>query len=682
MGETYWIAYHTGACDSTYSNVYITRVNANGTVLDASGLLVCTAEGDQRQTSLTPGDSRLLVLWEDDRSYDSTGYDVYGTRLALDGTVLDPDGMAMAKSDLFEEAPAACWADGEFLAIWQSSYYGTYGDINAVRMDTSGMVSDSVPAVLSTACDAQILAGSGWSGFSYLAIWDGGGDLRGARVDKRGDVLDSSSIDICSACRIQSAPDVIWGSENYLVVWEDDRNGEFDIYGARIDSGGTVLDSPNLALRVDPLADQRYPAVGFDGSNYLVVWQNMLDSTGAYYRIEGQRISTGGDPVDPQPFPISSGDKGGLPDVAFGGGKYLVVWQDNFFYDIYGSLVDTMGTLKSQFGIRTSSGVQESPAVASEGSQFLVVWVDYGNHWPNADILASRVTTSGTVLDPGGILVASTSDAELSPSVGFDGTNFVVSWNRSVSGTSEFYVGRVTPQGIVLDPDGIFISNVSTYSLTSVISGPLGFSPSDTAGQSLLLYSKYQFEPHNSPRMFGALFWGEPTPNYPPETFSLLLPSDQDTVRKPVLLDWEDALDPNPSDQITYTAFVSSSETFPTESTLVFDSLLSSDFLISPEGNGVVYWWKVRAQDRWGETVWSNQILRFCLESYGDVNGDGGVDLGDAVFLLNYLFKAGSAPSPLAVGDVNGDCNVDIGDAIYLLNYLFKAGPSPVAGCA
>ena len=64
----------------------------------------------------------------------------------------------------------------------------------------------------------------------------------------------------------------------------------------------------------------------------------------------------------------------------------------------------------------------------------------------------------------------------------------------------------------------------------------------------------------------------------------------------------------------------------------------------------------------------------------GDVNGDGVVDVGDVVYLINYLFKSGPAPSPREAGDVNTDNNVDVGDVVYLINYLFKSGPAPCAG--
>jgi len=62
----------------------------------------------------------------------------------------------------------------------------------------------------------------------------------------------------------------------------------------------------------------------------------------------------------------------------------------------------------------------------------------------------------------------------------------------------------------------------------------------------------------------------------------------------------------------------------------------------------------------------------------GDANGDGQVNVGDAVFLISYIFKGGPAPDPVCIGDANGDGNTNVGDAVYLISYIFKGGPPPV----
>jgi non-lysosomal glucosylceramidase len=63
----------------------------------------------------------------------------------------------------------------------------------------------------------------------------------------------------------------------------------------------------------------------------------------------------------------------------------------------------------------------------------------------------------------------------------------------------------------------------------------------------------------------------------------------------------------------------------------------------------------------------------------GDANSDGMIDIGDIVAVLNYLYRGGTPPCPLAAADVNRDQIVDLGDAVYLINYLFKAGLPPCA---
>lgn len=65
----------------------------------------------------------------------------------------------------------------------------------------------------------------------------------------------------------------------------------------------------------------------------------------------------------------------------------------------------------------------------------------------------------------------------------------------------------------------------------------------------------------------------------------------------------------------------------------------------------------------------------------GDATGNRFVDLSDIIYLVNYVFKGGPAPSPIVAGDVNGDCDVNLSDIIFLVNYVFKGGAMPVPGC-
>src|SRR5262249_23738050 len=61
----------------------------------------------------------------------------------------------------------------------------------------------------------------------------------------------------------------------------------------------------------------------------------------------------------------------------------------------------------------------------------------------------------------------------------------------------------------------------------------------------------------------------------------------------------------------------------------------------------------------------------------GDANGDGRIDISDAVGILTYLFLGGVEPGCLSALDANGDGNLVLTDAVYLLLYLFGSGPAP-----
>ena len=65
----------------------------------------------------------------------------------------------------------------------------------------------------------------------------------------------------------------------------------------------------------------------------------------------------------------------------------------------------------------------------------------------------------------------------------------------------------------------------------------------------------------------------------------------------------------------------------------------------------------------------------------GDPNGDGAINIADAVNMLGYLFS-GAVLNCVAAMDVNGDNVADISDAIYELAFLFSGGAGPVGGPA
>jgi len=95
--------------------------------------------------------------------------------------------------------------------------------------------------------------------------------------------------------------------------------------------------------------------------------------------------------------------------------------------------------------------------------------------------------------------------------------------------------------------------------------------------------------------------------------------------------------------------------------------------------NSGAYYVKVKAKDTYDrESGWSDSlsIVRYIC---GDCNDDGIIDVGDVVYIINYLYKGESGPDPLQAGDANSNGMLELGDVVYLINYLYKSGPPP--GC-
>jgi len=151
-----------------------------------------------------------------------------------------------------------------------------------------------------------------------------------------------------------------------------------------------------------------------------------------------------------------------LPAVAFDGSNFLVVWEDDrgfdWYYDIYGARVTPAGVVLDPTGIAICEATDDQycPAVGFNGPNFMVVWEDYrdGDY---LDIYGARVSPEGEVLDPAGIAVCTARDDQFSAALESDGENFLVAWEDYRGDWEDIYGARVTPQGTVLDT-GIAIS--------------------------------------------------------------------------------------------------------------------------------------------------------------------------------------------------------------------------------
>jgi len=454
------------------SNIVGTRVTSDGVVLDTAGIPISTANGWQLYPSICFAGTQYFVVWTDQRN----NYDIYGSRISTDGTVLDSTGIYITR-DTTGFYPFIASDGTNCLAIWTAPLNvpqrtGIFG----VRISSSGAVIDTNAIAISHTTNMYYSRQNkiAFDGSNYFVLW-GKEDsnlsysICGVRVSPTGVVLDTADVIIRPYHSFY--PSISFDGIDYLIgwvqpggihgplSWEQDLG---DIYYARMTQSGMLIDTAGLILS-DEGNIQKMPKAAFDGMNYLACWME-------YHRVDfndiyATRISGVGGLLDSNSIVLTSGVdsiwwvRKGYPVVAFGDNYYLASWSDYTFdghSDQELTRVTTGGIVVDTNGyFLYDAGLDSRMSSAFDGQNFLLVWDD-GNC-----IYGNRVTGDGVIIDTIPFIINSASGNQARPDISFDGINYLVIWEDTRNGNYDIYGSLVTPQGVVLNPGGIPISCVA-----------------------------------------------------------------------------------------------------------------------------------------------------------------------------------------------------------------------------
>ena len=314
--------------------------------------------------------TNYFVVWSDFRSGEVDDFsfeypDLFGARVSPTGAILDPTGIVIDSETFAGTVTFRGAGPGPAVAFDGTNYFVVWG--GGYRVSTAGVVLDPDPI--------QIFEFGGTSdvvfdGTNYFVVGQqSSNEIVGARVSTSGTVLDPSPIAIGRGGFIfpNKGPSVSFDGTNYLIVWfRTISTGQYDIYGARVSSGGTLLDGPpdetgGIAISTAPNI-QTNPSVAFDGTRYLVAWSDARGSGATF----AARLSTTGSLLDGPP------DTGGIPIGAGGGpsvaanGPFLVVW--NRAGEIVGARVNgSDGTVTDPSGFVIAPSGSLSSAIKRPG---------------------------------------------------------------------------------------------------------------------------------------------------------------------------------------------------------------------------------------------------------------------------------------------------------------------------
>jgi hypothetical protein len=303
-GGNFLVAYE----DWFFEDIGATLVTNAGTVRK-QWCAVCV-DNTQTSPSVTWSASNLFLLtWEDTPNVNEK--DIYGERVTSDGLALDgcsadscPDGNdpgipvgALVGPD--ETQPAVAANAHYFISTWTEADSATTTGIADRGVAFNGTALQH-PTTVSDPAGAQSDSSIAHSGPTFLVAWsdrrtDPDSDIY-ATLLRPGNNDDESQFDpspvspngvlVSGAAHGQTVPSVAKRGTGYVVVWADARNATGDIYGARVNGAGTVLDKSGVRISATARVETD-PVVAAGASNQLVAYRHP-DASGVsriYFRL-------------------------------------------------------------------------------------------------------------------------------------------------------------------------------------------------------------------------------------------------------------------------------------------------------------------------------------------------------------------------------------------------------------
>jgi hypothetical protein len=91
----------------------------------------------------------------------------------------------------------------------------------------------------------------------------------------------------------------------------------------------------------------------------------------------------------------------------------------------------------------------------------------------------------------------------------------------------------------------------------------------------------------------------------------------------------------------------------------------------------------LKLRDRFNQPISASvegSWLKVC-QFLGDINADNRVNISDLTYLVNYLFRGGPEPIPMASADTNCNGEIRVNDLTLFVDYLFRGGTMDCATC-
>jgi hypothetical protein len=401
--------------------------------LSVADRVACPAE--VAGMALAPGPAgESLVAWLDDRTQARRAEGIVVTRLAADGSILDPDGIFIADTWFASTSLAASFDGTRYLVVWSDD-----AGVHAARVGRDGAVLDEAPLLVSP--DAALGVGAAAAEGQFLVSWRSDDKVRARRLTGAGTFNDSEPLVLGSGSFVLGGPSMIFDGTNFVVAW-----GAAGIHAARISPAGALVPPGAADLVPSIIGFQPYPAIVFSGSEYFVAW-----SAGGLYHM---RVTPELTAIE---VPVSYYGGGGSPALAFDGTRYMLAVKQDLnaqpgrLHVMYVSSANEYLELETH-ELPGVAGAGRPHVITHEAQQLLAFTSDQ-------IIRGTRITAGGVFLDDPPLTWSQTRNDQRMPDVAFNGSDHhLVAWidAREARRASSIFVGRFGRE-VAIDGAGVMV---------------------------------------------------------------------------------------------------------------------------------------------------------------------------------------------------------------------------------
>ena len=368
-------------------DIYAQRISPLGDPMwTANGVLVCGAANHQQWPTISSDLAGGAVIgWADRRL--GMGYEIYAQRLdAMGGPLWAANGVAVSTGMVDRGAPVSTHNGlGGAILAWADRRNGNW-DIYARSVAGNGVAqgTNGGYAVCTAPNDqdgVRISSAGIAADYGAYLVWN---DRRNPSIDLYARYVWNSGVPqwaangapVVTTSETQGAVRIASdGGTGAILVWEDHRNGEWDLYGQRIDTQGAALWGPYAIPICEAAGSQTGAAVVPDGEGgALVAWRDRRNEPRE--SIYAQRVTA----LGALRWGASGAPLCDLPEfrsevtvAGDGAGNALVAWNDlrSGHADVYAQRVD------GRYGVwglpePVLDSVDDRPA--DQGGQVVVRW--------------------------------------------------------------------------------------------------------------------------------------------------------------------------------------------------------------------------------------------------------------------------------------------------------------------